>query len=106
MHYAPAKRTTSVWAPLFGLNKLALKCLAENAKCPVLDEGAGTIPREPGLRLMLSCPACLGRSRMLGGSQGARGPQCPQKLKAGATGKRTRLALSWLFDPKFSLNDS
>ena len=34
------------WAPLFGLNKLALKCLTENAQFPFLAEGAGTIPRE------------------------------------------------------------
>ena len=34
------------WAPLFGLNKLALKCLKENAQCALLAEGAGTIPRE------------------------------------------------------------
>lgn len=34
------------WAPLFGLNKLALKCLTENAQCPFLAEGAGAIPRE------------------------------------------------------------
>ena len=34
------------WAPLSGLNKLALKCPKESAQCPLLAEGAGTIPRE------------------------------------------------------------